>query len=365
MERTIINIQAPFDSVEEARELISAGADELYCGMISREWEAQIRFKSRYPNSRSAGFYNLHDYGKLKEVVSMALGRNIPVFVCMNAPYFKIHYPLVLEEIKETIKVGVSGIILYDIGLFLALKKEKIPVKLILSSIGACLNSEAVKMYKELGISRIILPSDLTFDEINAISRKSGDIELEHFIFNLACNNINGYCQLYTYGKRYNFLNNQKLKIISDILPAYYQKPNREKLINFVNNHSCFLPYKVLKILNSEKVNNVNDPGRNLRKIQLHGLPGCSVCAMPMLHDLNIKTIKIAGRGKPTQKKIDATFFVRRLREFLLGNHPTEDEFMREAKRLFHEIFKRRCENDECHFLFLKGFRRKWKEEYL
>ncbi|MFP4490003.1 MAG: peptidase U32 family protein [Spirochaetaceae bacterium] len=114
--------------------------------------------------------------------------------------FFHNSHAEALEEELETLKtLPLDGCIVSDIGAFSLIRRYIPKMRFHLSTQANCLNSEAVKAYRDLGFSRIILARELTLGEIEKIRRDVPDIELEAFVHGAMCLAYSGRCYLSSY----------------------------------------------------------------------------------------------------------------------------------------------------------------------
>lgn len=193
-----MKITAPVSSVEEVEMLIHFGADELYCGVSTPEWKAFFDNKW-WMNRRSPSSASFESLDNLKEAVTHAHSKHIPVHLTLNAPFYPkagISYLLKLCE-KLITEIQVDSLIVSDMNFLLRLTREKIPIPIHLSSLGSCFNSRTVEFYRSLGIKRIILPRQLRGSEIKQLMERSASrMEFEVFAVNDGCFFEEGFCQV-------------------------------------------------------------------------------------------------------------------------------------------------------------------------
>ncbi|MCK5393081.1 MAG: U32 family peptidase, partial [Candidatus Omnitrophica bacterium] len=161
----MIKVLAPINRPEEVEQIIKAGADELYCGVLPENW------KQRYsniasPNRREWTSANLSNFGQLREIVKTAHSYGVPVYFAVNAFFTEQQYPLIMSHITEAKAAGVDALIVADIGLMLNIKEANLDINIHISNCGTAFNSETVEFYRDLGASRIVLPRQLMIDEI-------------------------------------------------------------------------------------------------------------------------------------------------------------------------------------------------------
>ncbi len=180
---TQYELLVPANNKTTALKAIDAGADAVYIGY------------SKYGARVQAG----NSVEDLIEVIEYAHKYRVKVYITVNTI-------LKDEEIKEIesllwrlYNINADGIIIQDMGI---LECNLPPIKLIAST--QCHNNtvEKIKFLEETGISRVILPREITLDEIKTI-RKSVGVELECFIHGALCVSYSGQCYLsYAIGKR-------------------------------------------------------------------------------------------------------------------------------------------------------------------
>lgn len=184
-----MKILAPIKASAEAGPLIEAGADEFFCGLTPPGWEE--RFSQNWANRRaplSAGVEDLDDFQRL---LSAAAGR--PVYVALNAPYYPPGGVELLAEFgRRLLDLGASALIIADMELLLDLAESGYASRVHVSSLATCNNSGSAAFFRELGVSRIILPRHLTIQEIEAILVPG--VEFETFLLNDGCVYEEGLC---------------------------------------------------------------------------------------------------------------------------------------------------------------------------
>lgn len=184
-----MNILAPLRGSTEVGALLEAGADEFFCGVTPPGWEA--RFGGTWANRRaplSAGVADLADF---ERILSSTAGR--PVFVALNAPYYPGGAVEMLAGFgTQLLEMGAAGLIVADTELLLALVDAGHASRLHVSSLATCINAGSAAFYRDLGVSRIILPRHLTLAEIESIVIPG--VAFEVFLLNDGCVFEEGLC---------------------------------------------------------------------------------------------------------------------------------------------------------------------------
>lgn len=173
-----LELLAPAGSFESLKAAILNGADAVYLG------------GGKYNARANASNFTETE---LKDALEYAHERGKRVYITLNT-LVKDHELYDAIKFAEYIyKEGADAVIVQDLGL-VKLLKEYIPDLIIHTSTQMTLaNSESVKVIESMGIGRIILPRELTLDEIKAIGEKSS-AGLEVFVHGALCVCYSGQC---------------------------------------------------------------------------------------------------------------------------------------------------------------------------
>ncbi len=155
---------------------INAGADAVYIGC------------SKYGARLQAG----NSIEDIIELVEYAHKYRVKVYVTLNTILKDSELQDVQALIWKLYKIKVDGIIIQDMGI---LECNLPPVPIIAST--QCHNNtlEKIKFLEKTGFQRVILPREITLEEIKEISRNTR-IELECFIHGALCVSYSGQCYL-------------------------------------------------------------------------------------------------------------------------------------------------------------------------
>ena len=340
-----MRILAPVNKPGEVDEIIAAGADELYCGVMPGDWLKKYT-NIASPNRREWTSANLSDFRELQQVVDRAHARGIPVYMTANAFYTEEQYPLMLDQIAGAGRIGVDAFIIGDVGLLVALKNAKLGVTIHISNTGAAFNTEAVRFFKQLGARRVILPRQLTLDEIAQLVGASGDIEFEVFIMNSGCKNIDGFCTFHhgvseiLYPGVWNFF--KKLHFDHYLLEFVRGLPfglsGRLKSNVFGIDSACLLNYKVSG--SATGACRAISASFNL----LSGADPCGACDLYRLKNIGIDSLKIVGRNHPTAKKIKDVAFLKKML-LCLEQDPAlpEEDFKKKSRAEYVKTYGLDC----------------------
>jgi len=342
-----MKILSPFSKKEEVLPLIDSGTNELYCGIVPREWEDKYSIFDTL-NRREGYGANFSVFADLQSAIQSAHEKNVPVFVTMNGLYMQEQYPLIQKIIEKLRNIKVDGLIVADVGLLLMLQKMKFFKEIHMGTGGTTFNSRTVGFYKKLGVSRIILERHLTIDEIKSISQKSSPImDLEVFILNTLCPYIDGFCTYY-----------HGLPIIDkEIAPEIKIKNTKIKFfksydVNY-GGHGCGLRFSIQAF---DRFGNrirkkfvISSPRMDLNR---KGFKSCGACAMYDFNKIKIKSLKIVERGASTESKIKDIKFIKKGLDILGGEkNLSRGKFIRMIQALYRSTYEcRGCSGFSCYY---------------
>lgn len=184
-----MKLLAPLKNSAEVAPLIAAGADEFFCGLTPPDWE--MHYGRAWANRRAPLSAGIPDMADFEVAVEAAAGR--PVYVALNAPWYP---PGAVEMLagfgSELLERGASALIVTDMDLLLTLAESGAASKLHVSSLATCNNPGSAAFFRDLDVSRVILPRHLTLGEIAEIPVPG--LELETFLLNDGCVFEEGLC---------------------------------------------------------------------------------------------------------------------------------------------------------------------------
>ncbi|MHB8667125.1 MAG: U32 family peptidase [Burkholderiales bacterium] len=291
-----MKITAPISRIEEIETLVAAGADELYCGVVPKEWIAQ--FNTGAVNRRYFG--NLGGLEDLRQAAAIAHRGAAKLFLVLNAQHYGAGYQPALVELAARFRdFGGDAVIVADVALIAELRERVPDMGIHVSSVAACRNSAGVGFYRDLGARRVILPRDVTLDEIGAIAKAAGDVEVEAFVLNDGCVFEEGACH-------------------SIHLPAKQGGPICIDSRPFV--------YRDAKggMISQRTARMLRDNDADYRRwlwyrfgcgfsttSEGHPFGPCGLCAIARLQDAGVTSIKIAGREGASERKLKSVEMVR------------------------------------------------------
>ncbi|MFA6969936.1 MAG: tRNA 5-hydroxyuridine modification protein YegQ [Gallionella sp.] len=174
----------PAGTLDKMRAAYAFGADAVYAG--------QPRYSLRARNNEF----------KLEELQigiqeAHALGKKL--FVASNLMPHNAKLKTYMADMEPVIAMKPDALIMADPGL-IAMVRERWPeVPVHLSVQANTVNYAAVKFWKSLGLTRVILSRELSLDEIAEIRQECPDMELEVFVHGALCIAYSGRCLLSGY----------------------------------------------------------------------------------------------------------------------------------------------------------------------
>ena len=175
-----MKIVAPAGSIERFYAAIKAGADEIYMGLKG--------FGAR----RNAVNLTLEEY---KEALDYAHERGVKVFLTLNTIMMDVEIEAISINLRELYKHGLDAVIVQDFGLAKFIKENYPGLELHGSTQMTVANHIEANYLKSIGFERVVLPRELSFEEIKEIREKS-EIELEIFVSGALCISYSGNCYM-------------------------------------------------------------------------------------------------------------------------------------------------------------------------
>jgi putative protease len=173
---------APAGNLEKLKTACLYGADAVYVG--------GVRFGLR----SGADNFTHQDLVKAARITKE---HGVKLYVTMNAFLHNQDMEGIDEFVSALEEIGVAALIVSDMGVIRACMKFcKIPIHL--STQATCINIQSAKLWKEMGIDRIITGRELTVQEGGEMKRQTG-LEVEMFIHGAMCSAYSGNCTISNY----------------------------------------------------------------------------------------------------------------------------------------------------------------------
>lgn len=324
-------IVAPVCSVREAEQLMAAGADEFYCGAMLDEWvgvfgDADLLTRRQ---GRLSHFESRKELGTLLRLCADA-GR--PVALTLNARYSRVTEPTALALAEMWEQTGGEAVIVTDLGILLALRNRHPRLKLRLSLLAGAFNSASVAFFARLGISRAILPRDLTVKEIGDLIARFSRMEYEALVLNQKCQFIDGFCGFY-----------HATRLPGDVPAAFNYEVPPDSAIPVVRSHDPDYEGHGCEIAWHTKFG----PVRHVRHDDYHA-PHCAACWLGGLWQAGVRYFKIAGRAYPTEILTRSVRFLREAIDISSAGDDSE-RTSDSVQRLYAQTFGEPCDPSRCY----------------
>ena len=180
-----MELLSPAGNVDKLRYCYTYGADAAYIGLknFSLRVKADNFYEEEY--KKVCDLKNQFPGKKLHCALNIAFHNDEIDRLIDNIPYFK-QYP-------------IDAFIVQDLGIVPILQKNFPEAALHVSTQASCMNREAVKMYKSLGFSRVVMGREASLKEIAEIKDAVPDMEIECFVHGAMCIAYAGRCLMSAY----------------------------------------------------------------------------------------------------------------------------------------------------------------------
>lgn len=185
----------------------------------------------------------------------------IKVYLTVNTLIKEQEFSEAVDYIRPFYEAGLDACIVQDLGLIYIFKKEFPKMECHVSTQAFATDINAVRLFKKMGASRVVLARELTLDEIKYI-KENEDIELETFIHGAMCYSYSGQC------------------LMSSCIGG--RSGNRGRCAG-----TCRLPYSL----------NING-AKQSEAFYLSMKDQCTLEILPRLIEAGIDSLKIEGRMK-------------------------------------------------------------------
>lgn len=180
-----MELLSPAGNVEKLSYAYAYGADAAYIGL--KKFSLRVKADNFYED----------EYKKVVALKEQFPGKKL--HCALNIIFHDNEIDALKENLDYFRQYPIDAFIVQDIGIVPLLQKEFPNVQLHLSTQASCVNSEAVKMYKSLGFSRIVLGREISLDQIKRIKDSVPDMELEAFAHGAMCIAYAGRCLMSAY----------------------------------------------------------------------------------------------------------------------------------------------------------------------
>lgn len=160
------------------------GGDTVYMGITGFSMRSRINDFS--PEQLETSVKKAHEMGKKVYVTTNVFPHNSKIDA------FRRH-------IKWLSTVKPDALIVANPGVFSLIKEEYPDAKIHISVQANSMNYQDVKFWYDLGAKRVVLPRELSINEIKEIHEKVPEMELEAFVHGAICVAYSGRCLMSNY----------------------------------------------------------------------------------------------------------------------------------------------------------------------
>ena len=174
---------APAGNLEKLKIAVLYGADAVFIG--GKEFSLRS-LASNFP------------IPDIEEAVRFAHDHGCHVHVTCNIILHNENLEGIKEYLQALDNAGVDAIIVADIDIMMIAKSLNPNFEIHVSTQMSTLNSEAVEFYHDLGVDRVVLGRETSYEDLKDIMVKT-PIDIEYFIHGAMCINYSGRCMLSNY----------------------------------------------------------------------------------------------------------------------------------------------------------------------
>src|SRR5881394_1575510 len=170
---------APAGDEDSLKAAVAAGADAVYFGL-----RGGFNARARADNFAAADLPRLFDF---------LHGKGVQGFVTFNTLVFDRELPVAEQALADIARAGADAIIVQDLGIARLARQVCPELPLHASTQMTISSAEAAAIAQTLGVTRVVLPRELSIAEIRAMSART-DLELECFVHGALCVSWSGQC---------------------------------------------------------------------------------------------------------------------------------------------------------------------------
>lgn len=172
-------ILAPAGDDDCLTAALNAGADAVYFG-LSEGFNARARARNFTLDGLPATIRRIHE-------------RGARAYVTLNTLVFDAELPRLEAVIRAVARAGVDAILIQDPAVALLAREICPQVDRHASTQMTLSSAEGMALAAELGLTRVVLPRELSIEEIGRL-RSETDLEIEVFIHGALCVSWSGQC---------------------------------------------------------------------------------------------------------------------------------------------------------------------------
>lgn len=172
-----MEVLSPVKNFYAARGVIQSGCDAIYLASPS--------FGARVNASLTLD--------EIDQIIDYARDYKVKIYITFNIVIFNDEIDRFLQELDYLYLAGIDGIILQDFGLVKLIRARYEDLEVHASTQMHIHNTAGVEYIKELGCNRVVVPREMSFENIRTLKDNTG-IEIEAFIHGALCVSYSGQC---------------------------------------------------------------------------------------------------------------------------------------------------------------------------
>jgi collagenase-like PrtC family protease len=271
-------------------------------------------------------------------VAAFAREWQVNVALTLNVRYTNEQMPFVAQLAATWEEMGGDSIIVADPALMLLLQRKRSRLQIHASLLTNPFNSSTLAFLAGLGVSRVVLPRELSLQEsrtLVASARARGlALEFEMLVLNQRCPFIDGLCGFF-----------HAVCLPKDVPAQFDYEVIKGSPFPVVwssdsasVSHGCELRWKT-------------DAG----PIHFNGStesrgPACAACFLLTLAEAGIFYFKIAGRGVPSPSVARDVSFIRAVMADASGRETNREDLSRNIRQRYAATFCRPCGPLDCYY---------------
>ena len=166
-----MELLAPAGSFAAFKAAMDEGADAIYIGA---------------PELNARALARDFTYPEIAGLVRAAHRKGVKLYIAMNSLMKEDEVEKAVKGLAMFEEIEVDALIIQDLGLYHLARNYFPKLSLHASTLMSAHNSLAVRKYMDLGFKRVVLPRELTLDEIREVHRQTS-AELEVFVHGAMC----------------------------------------------------------------------------------------------------------------------------------------------------------------------------------
>ena len=188
------SILVPLNDLSMMQAYRDAGADEFYLGFYDPSWTAA--FGEYTDLNRMSGFgteANAYSFNEVLYGVQMAKSMGVRMYLTFNAAVYPARCGDYIDQYFQMLAAyGAYGVIFS--GPELVDRAVAAGLQVVASTMCGIYNRDIAAFYESCGVTRMILPRDLSLAEIGRIVEAVPDVEYEVFLMRNGCIFSDSHC---------------------------------------------------------------------------------------------------------------------------------------------------------------------------